>query len=80
MRLLYKVDQVGAALSVRLGGDLDISTASELRDVLLCAVGRWDATTVEVDLDEVTFPDAMSIGALVAACKAAGQAGSVPRQ
>jgi anti-sigma B factor antagonist len=75
MTLLYKIDQVGDELVVRLSGELDMSTADELNDLLLGVIGTHDATCVEADLDDVTFLDSSGIRTLVAGWKAARHAG-----
>lgn len=53
-------------LSVR--GEIDISTAPELRDRLALAVGE-EASTVVVDLCEVSFLDSTALGVLVSAMR-----------
>lgn len=60
---------------MRLAGELDMDVADELSGLLSDLVGRRGATSVEVDLDEVTFLDSVALGALVAGFQAAGRAG-----
>ncbi|HTW20135.1 MAG TPA: STAS domain-containing protein [Mycobacteriales bacterium] len=52
---------------VRLTGDLDLSTAPELRTHLLNALGTQQL--VAVDLDGLDFIDSTGVGVLVAALK-----------
>jgi anti-sigma B factor antagonist len=51
---------------IAVDGELDLSAAPELRDAIGAAIGRG-ATTVVVDLNEVTFIDSTAIGVLLAA-------------
>lgn len=53
-------------LSVR--GEIDVSTAPELRDRLL-GVAQEGHSTVVVDLSEVTFLDSTALGVLVSGLK-----------
>jgi anti-sigma B factor antagonist len=55
-------------VSVSFSGDLDVSTAGEMR-ARLAQSEVLDARGVQVDLSQVTFLDSSSIGVLVAACK-----------
>jgi anti-sigma B factor antagonist len=64
---------------VELSGELDLSTAEELRETLVCPT-VLGASTVRVDLTQATFIDSSTIGLLVSACKrvrASGAAFSV---
>jgi anti-sigma B factor antagonist len=58
------VTEEAATVTVRLGGDLDLDTVPELRDVL---VGRVDrpGNRVVLDLSELAFCDSTALGALV---------------
>jgi anti-sigma B factor antagonist len=51
--------------SIRLAGELDMSTASQLDDVLGTAVEHGGAITI--DLSELTFVDSTGIGAFLRA-------------
>jgi anti-sigma B factor antagonist len=51
--------------SIRLAGELDMSTASQLREVLDVAVAHGG--TILVDVSEVTFMDSTGIGAFLRA-------------
>jgi anti-sigma B factor antagonist len=73
--LRYEIEQVGSDVIVRLAGELDLSTADALFDVLLAAIGDNDATTIEVDLALVSFLDSSALAALVKGFSAAKQAG-----
>jgi anti-anti-sigma factor len=77
MNLFYRIERAGEGLSVRLAGELDLSTVDELDQVLTAAIGQPGTATVEVDLDEVSYIDSTSIGALVAGFRTANQAGRV---
>ena len=62
------VREQDGAIVVELSGELDLSTAGELRETLasptvLCA------STVRVDLALATFMDSCTIGMLVSTCK-----------
>ena len=57
---LLSIEQGG---SIRLAGELDLSTASQLREVLDVAVEHGG--TILVDLSELTFMDSTGIGAFL---------------
>ena len=59
------------AVVVRLAGELDLSTAAELRQLLLRVAESDTAATVVLDMSDVRFIDAHSIGLIVGASKAA---------
>jgi anti-sigma B factor antagonist len=59
---LLSIEQGG---SIRLAGELDMSTASQLREVLDVAVAHGG--TILVDVSEVTFMDSTGIGAFLRA-------------
>jgi anti-sigma B factor antagonist len=65
------------AVVVRLAGELDLSTAAQLRQLLLNVVESGTATTVVLDMSDVRFIDAHSIGLIVGASKAAKVRGRV---
>jgi anti-sigma B factor antagonist len=64
------------AAVVCLAGELDLSTAAELRQVLRVAESGTAATVV-LDMSDVRFIDAHSIGLIVGASKAAKVRGRV---
>jgi anti-anti-sigma factor len=64
----------GAAL-VTLAGELDLSTAEELREQL-AHPEVLSARAVRVDLSRVSFLDSVIIGVIVTACKRVRAAGS----
>jgi anti-sigma B factor antagonist len=65
-------DDSTPVLSVR--GEIDVSTAPELRDRLL-GVAQDGYSTVVVDLSEVTFLDSTALGVLVSGLKRFRSAG-----
>jgi anti-sigma B factor antagonist len=65
------VDNVGSAVVVRLGGELDLYNAGEVRAALASAVSG-NPSRVVADLTEVLFVDSTVLGALVEAHAAAG--------
>jgi anti-anti-sigma factor len=73
---MFSVDSVteGDRLTVRVAGDIDLSTADKLGEALEDAVGR--SREVRVDLAEVTFLDSTGIRALVQGYRAAQGRGS----
>jgi anti-anti-sigma factor len=73
---MFSVDSVtgGERLTVRVAGDIDLSTADKLRETLEEAVSR--AREVRVDLAAVTFLDSTGIRALVQGYRAAQARGS----
>ncbi len=62
------VREEDGAIVVELSGELDLSTAEELRETLVCPA-VLGASTVRVDLTQATFIDSSTIGLLVSACK-----------
>lgn len=60
------VEQVGEACVVRLGGELDLYNAPDVRNALLNACGD-SAQRVVVDLGEVEFIDSTALGVLIEA-------------
>jgi anti-sigma B factor antagonist len=63
---LLGVEVVGDACVVRLGGELDLYNANEVRAALLEACGDSPARVV-VDLSEVEFLDSTALGVLIEA-------------
>jgi len=64
--IAQRADESTPVLSVR--GEIDVSTAPELRDRLL-SVAQEGYSTVVVDLSEVTFLDSTALGVLVSGLK-----------
>jgi anti-sigma B factor antagonist len=64
---------------VTVRGDVDASTAPDLRRCLLEVLGRPDVADVDLDLSGVTFLDSAGLTALVVAHQAALRAGGVLR-
>lgn len=60
------VDQVGAAVIVRLAGELDLYNAEEIRTALADAATASPARLV-IDLSEVEFVDSTALGVLIEA-------------
>jgi anti-sigma B factor antagonist len=58
----------GELISVSFAGELDLSTAGDMR-ARLAQSQVLDAQGVQIDLTQVTFLDSSSIGVLIAACK-----------
>ena len=67
----------GRTVTVR--GDVDATTAPDLRACLLAALDRPDGAAVEVDLSQVTFLDSAGLTVLVVAHQAAQRAGRAVR-
>jgi anti-anti-sigma factor len=65
------------AVVVRLAGELDLSTAAQFRQLLLKVAESGTATTVVLDMSDVRFIDAHSIGLIVGASQAAKVRGRV---
>ncbi len=68
------VERSGRSVLVCVHGELDLATASRLRQALLGAAGDGPADLV-VDLSGVTFVDATGLGALLRAAEAVRVAG-----
>jgi anti-anti-sigma factor len=62
------VDEAGDAVVVRLGGDLDLYNAEQVRSALAGAIARQPARVV-VDVSQVEFLDSTALGVLVEARK-----------
>jgi anti-sigma B factor antagonist len=63
---VIEVTERDAAIVVRLGGEIELHTASPVRRALLDAVGRAPGRVV-VDLTEVEFMDSTALAILVEA-------------
>jgi anti-sigma B factor antagonist len=61
---VQSVDAVGDACVIRLGGELDLYNAAEVRSALADACGRFPERIV-VDLSEVEFIDSTALGVLI---------------
>ena len=75
MDLAHSIVRTDDQLTIELTGDIDMTTADELCDVMLAALGTPGITAVNIDLHHVTFIDSSAIGALVSGLKAAEEAG-----
>jgi anti-sigma B factor antagonist len=60
------VEQVDDAVVVRLGGELDLYNAEEVRSALRAAIDSGPARIV-VDMSEVEFVDSTALGVLIEA-------------
>ena len=60
------VEKVDGACLVRLGGELDLYNAKDVREALMAACGN-SAQRVVVDLSEVEFIDSTALGVLIEA-------------
>ena len=60
------VEQVGAAVVVRLVGEIDLYNAEEIRAALAAAAAASPARLV-IDLSEVDFVDSTALGVLIEA-------------
>ena len=63
------VQDVESATVLRVYGEIDVSTAGELRETLLQLFARQWPKHLVVDLTDVTFLDSTGIGVLVGAHK-----------
>jgi anti-sigma B factor antagonist len=61
---VLSVDAVGAACVVRLGGELDLYNADEVRSALAAACAEAPERIV-IDLGEVEFIDSTALGILI---------------
>jgi anti-sigma B factor antagonist len=66
MNPVLGVEQIGEARIVRLGGELDLYNAQEVRDTLL-EVCSDSPGRIVVDLSEVEFIDSTALGVLIEA-------------
>jgi anti-sigma B factor antagonist len=74
MALPYAMEPIGEQITVWLHGELDLSTMDGLTTVLDESITGPECVNIVVDLNEVTFIDAQTIGALVRAYKKAAEA------
>ena len=58
-----------------MAGDVDLTTAGELKETLLCLMDPERAPVMIIDLREVSFLDSRGLSALVAAQRRATQLG-----
>jgi anti-sigma B factor antagonist len=56
---------------VTVEGEVDLTTAAELRDAIVGAVHDWHPKEIQVNLAAVPFMDSMGISALIAGYRAA---------
>jgi anti-sigma B factor antagonist len=63
--------------TIRVSGEVDSTTAPGLGNCLLEVIARPGASTIEVDLRDVTFLDSAGLSALATAHRAAQAAGRV---
>ncbi len=68
------VEQRDSGVVVRLGGELDLYNAEELRSALASAIDSG-ATRIVVDMTEVAFVDSTALGVLVEARSKLGRDG-----
>jgi anti-anti-sigma factor len=68
----------GLAL-VTVEGEVDLTTADELRDTLVGTIGDWHPKELRVNLAAVPFMDSMGISALIAGYRAAIETDAVFR-
>jgi anti-sigma B factor antagonist len=71
------IEQVGDLIVVAPEGEIDMTNAAVLREVLRKVVERKTAGQIAVDMRDVTFLDSSGIGMLVAARRAAAAKGVV---
>lgn len=76
MALEISSEITDAKAIIRIEGEVDVSNASELRDVLDTALADG-AKEVEADFTEVAYIDSTGIGVLVGAAHRAQESGSV---
>ena len=63
---VLRIEAIGAACVIRLGGELDLYNAEEVRSALREALAGEPAVLV-VDLEQVTFIDSTALGVLIEA-------------
>jgi anti-sigma B factor antagonist len=76
MDLRLRSRKSGAATVVEVGGEVELHSASQLRDELLRA-GETEHPCVVVDLSRVTFIDSTGLGVLVGALKRVREKGAL---
>ena len=69
------IEQLGDLIVVTPEGEIDMTNAAVLREVLRNVVERKAAGRIAVDMRDVTFLDSTGLGMLVAARKAAAANG-----
>jgi anti-sigma B factor antagonist len=74
MDLSIETNNVGDAVVVQVGGEVDVFTAPQLREALVAAVDG-SSRNVVVDLQGVDFLDSTGLGVLVAGLKRVRQHG-----
>lgn len=74
MDLVIDTRQEGGATVVKVGGEVDVFTAPQLREALAEAV-NGNGRQVIVDLEDVTFLDSTGLGVLVFGLKRARERG-----
>lgn len=67
--LSVRVEHVDGAFTVGLGGELDVSTAPQLHEVLLDAVSQQPSGPIILDLSALTFVDSTGLSLLVSTHK-----------
>ena len=73
--LLSTQRRADGAMVIEIRGELDSSTAAQLRDILVDAVTRLRPVRIVVDMLHVTFIDSTGIGALAGGHNAAQSVG-----
>jgi anti-sigma B factor antagonist len=76
MDLRLRSRRAGSATVVEVGGEVELHSASQLRDELLRA-GEAEHPCVVVDLSRVTFIDSTGLGVLVGALKRVREKGAL---
>lgn len=71
--LAIEIEENGSSKIIALRGELDVSTAPQLRDALVEAI--CDGCHILVDLEAVTFLDSVGIGILVSGLQRARSRG-----
>ena len=72
--LEFRKDRDGSAVVLAVGGEIDVHTTPQLREVLLGALTN-DSPTVVLDLADVTFIDSTGLSVLITALKRARSLG-----
>src|SRR4051812_44514326 len=72
-------DCEGSGNTVRLSGELDIATVSEVESLLAAALNAGSGPEIVVDVSGTTFVDSVTISALIDARSAAGRGGRALR-
>ena len=74
MKIRMELNGASQAI-VSVAGDVDLTTASELKETLLCLMDPVRAPVMIIDLREVPFLDSRGLSALVSAQRHATQVG-----